>query len=220
MSDVVIEEYRSLRQELEVNRRFIFERPLLVVGGTLAATLGLSEKSVGGLLAVPFLIVLAFNLWFTFNRMQSNARIIAYLQLVHEGTDRRQWVGWENALRMYRIWQFRAQTLDPKSWYAPDKGQSDRIEFYKGIFRFHLALGFGVTALLILQPLRNLLAKPQWGWDAFCVVASVASLLWFLWFSSSYRNDRTTTVERNRQIWSQVLAPTTAATPTVRVPLE
>jgi hypothetical protein len=44
MSDNRIEEYRFLRQGLEANRKYIFERPLLIIGGTLAAAASLSAS--------------------------------------------------------------------------------------------------------------------------------------------------------------------------------
>jgi len=85
------QEYSFLREELDMNRRFVFERPLLIVGAALAAAVPLADKRAFFLLPLPFLAVLLFNLWFTINRLQSSARIIGYIQLVHEGE--KNWIG-------------------------------------------------------------------------------------------------------------------------------
>ena len=99
------DEYRVLREELKINRQFIFERPLLIIGGALAskAMLGFTEP-FSDLLIVFVILLLTFNLWFTMNRLTSSARIIGYIHLVHEGEFRENWKGWENSLSMYRDW--------------------------------------------------------------------------------------------------------------------
>src|SRR5829696_3806537 len=91
-----------LRAEMDLNRKYIFERPLLIVAGgiTAAATL---EKLMGfEVLPLLFIVLMGYNLWFTFNRLQSNARVIAYLQVVYtpDGVDR--WIGWEAGLLRFR----------------------------------------------------------------------------------------------------------------------
>lgn len=52
-----IEEYRALRQELDGNRKFVFERPLLIAGGTLAAVSALPAEGNISLLCIPFLTI-------------------------------------------------------------------------------------------------------------------------------------------------------------------
>lgn len=148
MSDLMVEEYRFLRQEHETNRKFVFERPLLIVTAALAAALGLSEKGTLGLLPIPFLSVLAFNLWFTFNRLESSARIVAYIQLFHEGDLRRlPWIGWENALRQYRRWVSRLGSDRLKEPQLNDETrQFGSMAFYGPIFFFHVSLGISVGA--------------------------------------------------------------------------
>jgi hypothetical protein len=104
MSNIQSEEYKFLRQEHENNRKFIFERPLLIVGATFASAITINDKSLLLLLPLPFLALLYFNIWFTHNRMESSARIVSYLQIVHEGVSKYKWIGWENAVRLYRKW--------------------------------------------------------------------------------------------------------------------
>jgi len=93
------EEYVCLRQEMENNRKYIFERPIAIVGATLlwikpgdAALLSLGLDFGAA--------VMLFNLWFTANRIRSNARIVGYLAAFHEG--RGGEVGWERYLARYR----------------------------------------------------------------------------------------------------------------------
>lgn len=144
------EEHRQLRQELETNRRFVFERPLLIAGAGFAGYAGLSSKLDLRPLPIPVLAVLLFNLWFTYNRLRSNARIISYIQLVHDPEGLGQWIGWESALRRYRMWL----TLRPDAWRLVRgrvRDQHDSMGFYAPILWFHIALGVIVCALVMVQ---------------------------------------------------------------------
>jgi hypothetical protein len=137
MDPVRIEEYKVLRQELEMNRKFVFERPLLVVGATLAGAL--SPRI--GLLTIPFLGVLLFNLWFTYNRLWSSARIVAYIQLVHEGISKEfEWIGWERALMKFRSTAFELDQEDGrvKGYYEQllSSYHSIWIDFKEALKRF------------------------------------------------------------------------------------
>jgi hypothetical protein len=144
------EEHRHLRQELETNRRFVFERPLLIAGAGFAGFASFSANLDLRFIPIPLLAVLLFNLWFTFNRLCSNARIVAYIQLVHEPLSHRQWCGWETALRLYRAW-FESHS---SAWRHLEKkvvSQRDGMGFYAPIFWFHIALGVIVTVLVVSQ---------------------------------------------------------------------
>ena len=118
MDDTKIEEYKSLRQEHENNRKFIFERPLLIVGATFASAMTVADKGFLVLLPIPFLALLLFNLWFTHNRAESSARIVSYLQLVHEGVCPVNWIGWENSVRLYRQWIYKTANERPAGYRA------------------------------------------------------------------------------------------------------
>lgn len=146
----MLEEYRFLRRELEANRSLVFERPLLIVGATLGAAVTLADKGGMDLLPVMFLSVLTFNLWFTHNRLKSNTRIIGYLQVVHEGSPKEEWRGWENSLRAYRKWVFRnrdkVRRLIIKS---QEVREYDSMGYYAPIYYFHLTLGIAVTSGLL-----------------------------------------------------------------------
>jgi hypothetical protein len=103
---VTIEEYKYLRQEHENNRKFGFERPLVIVAGMLAAAVSFKGQhlAVLALLPIPFLAMLWFSIWFTFNRVQNSARIVSYILLFHETQGTSNWVGWETSLRQFRQW--------------------------------------------------------------------------------------------------------------------
>ena len=210
VNEQMIEEYRFLRQEHEGNRKFVFERPLLIVGATLAAIVGLSEKGILGLLPIPFLFVLAFNLWFTFNRMQSTARIVAYIQLVHEGEDRLPWIGWENALRRYRIWDADVKNRRRLESIKTDASQYESMTFYGPIFFFHMVLGVLVTLVLVWESSAlHRLTSGVYRWSeifpvAMCAVTLVAFCIFFWHYRpSKLRN----AIEGKRLMWREIFKP-------------
>lgn len=97
-------EYESLRQELLQNKQFVFERPLVIIALAGVAAVQLSDTTP--VLALPALLisVLCVNLWFTANRLRSNARIAGYIAATLEPGCPHAWIGWENALRLHRKW--------------------------------------------------------------------------------------------------------------------
>ena len=97
-------EHGYLRTELAANKKLVFERALVIVAVGLAASLLPKDAQGVQLLGFPIIGALGFNLWFSVNRLQSSNRIAAYIQLFHEADRKFSWVGWENALRLHRIW--------------------------------------------------------------------------------------------------------------------
>lgn len=215
MNSVMLEEYKVLRQELEMNRKFVFERPLLIVGATLAGAL--SPRV--GLLPIPFLGVLLFNLWFTFNRLWSSARIVAYIQLVHEGTNELDWIGWENALRKFRSTAFRldqASGRGGKSKETPDS--YDPMGYYGPLFYFHFIFGVGLTILSLLlstwppigtDPMAAATALPIW-----LHRANIVALVLFGGAVIPFRPAKVRYgIERQREVWKAALDPAAKASP-------
>ena len=209
MSEVRSEEYRFLRQEHEANRKLVFERPLIIVAATLAAAFGSSERGSLGL-PVPFLSLLAFNLWFTYNRLESSSRIIAYIQLVHEGEARLPWLGWETALRHYRKWLFDVQcgiTSPPNT--DGEVRQFDSMAFYGPIFFFHVLLGIVVTAVLLVrsQALDRLINGAHTLADVASVIGVVSALVIFGAVVTRFRPTRVRDlVELKRRAWIEVFS--------------
>lgn len=103
-SDAIkVAEYESLRQEITQNKKYIFERPLLVIGVIGLAASQLEKNPIALLLPAMLVSMLWLNLWFTVNRIRSTARIVAYISLILESKNER-WIGWETALNKYRLW--------------------------------------------------------------------------------------------------------------------
>ncbi len=75
-----VQEYQTLRQELLESRKYVFERPLLILTAG-AAGLNTLKSEYLPLLPVGLGILILFNLWFTINRLLSAARITSYIQL-------------------------------------------------------------------------------------------------------------------------------------------
>ena len=153
-------EAQFLREELVANKKFVFERPLVIVGALFLAD---RVVAVGSLTIVLGVLALTYNLWFTANRLRSNARIIAYLQLVHESAVPGRWVGWETALRLYRFYRSEQRPSRTEAW-APDPSASeaDSLRFYGGMFTLHVIVIavfwiLLVSRLGVLQPIVDVL---------------------------------------------------------------
>ena len=209
MDSRMLEEYKFLRQELETNRKFVFERPLLIVGVTLTLSAAMKESLTGLSWFLPILLltVLVFNLWFTFNRLWSSSRIVAYIQLVHEGGKKLPWIGWENALHEFRRMAYRmnkqGQNLLKRT---PDTYHS--MGYYAPIFYFHLVIGLGAMILVIL-PNNGLGAVELVGsarMHPIYLYTNVISLVVFLLAFVLFRPAKVRyAIEQNRNIWKSVL---------------
>jgi hypothetical protein len=205
-----LEEYKFLRQEHENNRKFVFERPLIIVGGMLAAAVGLRDNpgNVLGLLPLPFLALLWFNLWFTFNRLQSSSRIVAYLQLVHEPNSTIPWIGWENSLRKYRQRSPDNNIKKTVSVTSKKFKQADSMRFYGPIYGFHLLIGVAFTFLLLIQ--SGLLPRYFSGTflaadGVWLVIDTIALVLFVLGFIPYFPSGIKHEIEEQRCIWEELL---------------
>jgi len=93
-------EYNTLREELLQAKKYIFERPVLIVALCIGATSLVAAPYVG-LLPLVLAFATLYNFRFTSNRLMSVARIVAYIQLELEERAIGKWVGWETCLRYY-----------------------------------------------------------------------------------------------------------------------
>jgi hypothetical protein len=162
-NEIRIEEYRYLREEHQKNRSYIFERPLLIISIVALVTQYLIQyrdlynlqgqdvlASLTRLVMFPILIViLYFNLSFISERVNSDARLVSYLQLFHEDNLSLHWIGWETSLRHYREWR----NLNLKNI---EKRLDSRIEkksvfhigwFYPKIYYFHIFFAIIVSCI-------------------------------------------------------------------------
>ena len=109
-------EYDTLRHELNENKRYIFERPLLIFSSALVLFKLSPDILFAALIPGFFIFLLVFNLHFTYNRLLSSARIIAYIRLHiecdHTKIDE---FYWETFLDNYR------NGLKSKKGIHPDK---------------------------------------------------------------------------------------------------
>jgi hypothetical protein len=199
-------EYQSLREELLVAKKYVFERPLLIL------TLGAAVLAGGNkeyLVFVPVLMtgLLVFNLWFTVNRLRSAARIAAYIQLELEEKNAEKWVGWETALRRSRIWKKRTRKEDQELAVA-EKLQTDAIPdalmYYPAIYRLHIGLllvvlGGAIAAFVAQQDTRSLIG----------LLATLALAGWLVSYLIRWApRDLSDLIEKNRAMWRIVLGET------------
>lgn len=144
--DIRLEEYSSLLEEHRKNRGYIFERPIIILGIIAVASQYFFESIIGHFVAAILIFVLCFNLWFIGHRIRSDARIVAYIQLVHEGELRSKYFGWENALRQYRIWiknhKSNGDLEKLRLKYFDSEATQDRIVFYPAIWLLHCVIVF------------------------------------------------------------------------------
>ncbi len=148
-------EYQTLREELAQGRKYVFERPLLIVG------VGVAAIPVKGGEYIPVLLMLLvglllFNFWFTVNRLMSSARIVAYIRLVLEGSEF-PWEGWETSLRKYRVWvnddpQSKRQSVDAE---LRKKDVADALMYYPPIYQLHIALVCLSTVAEVILTLKH-----------------------------------------------------------------
>ncbi len=162
--EIRTEEYRYLHDEHLKNREYVFERPLLIISVVIIATHYLIQnqifesgsdlsQSIQKLTGFLFLIlVLYYNLAFISQRIGSDAQIVAYIQLFHEGDLAPAWIGWENSLRCYRKWK-KANSKNIPS-FLKIATKDDHIYthgwFYRFIYNFHLVLIFALFIILLI----------------------------------------------------------------------
>ncbi len=132
-------EYEALRNELDGNRKYVFERPLVI---TTAAFLifGYASDSDFIMLFPPVIIyLLLFNLKFTKNRLESSGRIIAYIRLFIEKRNSENFQ-WETFLAKYRH-------ANPK--------EENGLRYYPIIYWFHMISSMLFLLLEVLLYFEN-----------------------------------------------------------------
>lgn len=197
-----VDEYKTLREESLQAKKYVFERPLLIVALAVAGLRTLESEYVA-VLPVIVAALLLFNFWFTVNRLSSAARIVAYIQLELESRSYGRWVGWETCLREYRKWLKR----------HPDRGKGqirakidndavpDALMYYLPIYGLHIGL------MLLTVSIATLLVVRDRSWvSGACALLALSLAGWFAWYLRRYRPKVVRTlIEDNRVIWNQVL---------------
>ncbi len=161
----MMHEHDALRSELLQNRKYVFERPLLIITAAAVAAGQLSGKP--SVLFLPFLliVVLIINLWFTVNRLKSTARIAAYIDAVLEGAPY-AWIGWEKSLREHRMWMKKHGLEDRRkllSKHTEKDAVPDAMTYYRPLLLLHVvtvvvALAASLLALGTLTQIPQLVS--------------------------------------------------------------
>ncbi len=209
------DEYRVLREELKINRRFVFERPLLIVGVSFVAMFNISfERAAVGIPESFFIVILFYNLWFTSNRLRSSARILGYLQIYHEGARRGEWKGWERSLSEYRSWCLMTnEQAKAKPGIACEESikkshrgepQYDNPRFYAPIFGFHIIIAAFAAAKGAVPWIAGASGEALY-FSVYSVVVFVfaAGLALWRWLPRKLKN----LIEAETEIWEQDLVP-------------
>jgi hypothetical protein len=150
-------EYVALRDELQQNKQYVFERPLIIITAAGVASVQLSGEPSVVLLPLLLVVLLLVNLWFTVNRLRSLARIAAYIAVVLEPLTDDKWIGWERSLRIYRKWM-KTHSLEERTKILESHIESsaipDAMMFYPAIYWLHIAtvvIALAVSGLLVVQ---------------------------------------------------------------------
>lgn len=194
-------EYQTLREELAQARKYVFERPLLIVAVGVAAIPGKGGEYIAVLLML-LVGLLLFNFWFTVNRLMSSARIVAYIQLVLEGSEV-PWEGWETSLREYRVWvnddpRGKRQTVDAE---LSKKDVADALMYYPPIYQLHIALVCLSTVAELILSLKHPNAINLSSMIILVGLAVVFACYCWKWKPSTMRG----LIERNVVIWKHAL---------------
>jgi hypothetical protein len=203
-----------LRAEMDLNRKYIFERPLLIVAGGVTAAATLKELVGFEVLPLLLIVLMGYNLWFTYNRLQSNARIISYLQVVYTPAGFGRWVGWEAALLSFRKHGSRSlRSRTHLGWEPSDEQQGNR--FYGPILSFHVAAVVLLTGFLLAQ--SELVAQPfhvVGPLQASTLGLTLLALVAFLVLSWFLRPGKVRfTIDESRNVWQKVLLSMEARQP-------
>lgn len=126
-------EYETLRQELSDNKKYVFERPLLIITAAFIFSDFVMETPYAILFPILVIYLLLFNLKFTSNRLNSSARIVSYIRLFIEKKDPKNYQ-WETFLAKYR-----------------KHGKEGGLRYYHIIYWFHIitAIVFFIFELLL-----------------------------------------------------------------------
>ena len=195
------QEYETLRDELNQSKKYVFERPLFIVGVGVAL---LTAEGLEFGAALPMLLggLLLFNFWFTVNRLMSASRIVAYIRVALED-DAVVWRGWETSLREYRIWikddsKRKIQIVESE---LEQKAVPDALMYYAPIYQMHIAFVLLCLIAGFLLLIKDANATNIAAIVVLVLVASVFAVYCCRWRPSKMRS----LIERNVVIWQHAL---------------
>ncbi len=188
-------EYETLRNELLDGRKYVFERPILIITVGLAMTQFVQEQYA---VCFPLVIIglLFFNLWFTVNRMSSVSRIVAYIQLVLENKDSK-WYGWETSLIGYRKW---LKANKEEKINLDDEVIYDNLGYYPTIYWMHLIITIGVFLILAIFTINYF----EWENVVWSILTLIVLVVFISYAIKKRPENAKKLIEENRQIWKKV----------------
>ncbi len=199
-----LDELNTLRNELLQNKKFVFERPILILSATGVAFAQISKNGLFHIsiiiLSFVVILLLLLNLQFTINRIKSIARISAYILLFLEPVRLLKWIGWENSLRIYRRWQKEnsiSQRYNLKEFI--DKTElPESMMFYSLIFFIHF-----IPVILILGAVIFVLSKQTEIIEiSISIVTIILGFIFLFKCIKDYRpNKQRDLIERARIVW-------------------
>jgi hypothetical protein len=200
-----LEEYRSLFEEHRKNRTYILERPIIILGLAAIALQYSYKLDLGQFILAGLIFILCYNLWFTGNRLQSAARIVAYIQLVHEpeGELRSKWIGWESILREYRIWigkHKKGELEIIQNEKLKEQPIPFRLMFYPAIWVLHLVIVLLTFTIAIIPLMKSLPLSIE---DVVGPIASCVATVIFMYYAFGELNPKrvSKTIELERATW-------------------
>lgn len=193
----VEKEYEALRNELLLGKKYVFERPILIITAAFASA-QLLKNDIAIYIAPIVIGLLSFNLWFTVNRLGSMARIVAYIQIILEDKEV-SWFGWETSLRKYRKW-LKIQNLNIRDIEINLESVYDNLGYYPVIFWVHIAANLFTAIFIILY--TYIFSWIVWPIAIICIL----SMGLFTKYAYNHRPIvKIMEIEQNRKIWKDVL---------------
>ena len=137
-------EYKTLRDEANTTKKFVFERTFIIAAVTIAV---LNFHTLYTLMIPISLLTLFINYWFIIYRIRSHARIVGYTKVFLENEI--EYYGWETYLEYYR-------TMDPVKRHQLTHGiKKVKNQFFFWITFYHAALMVLITGYSILDSLNT-----------------------------------------------------------------
>jgi hypothetical protein len=190
-------EYDSLREELSKGKQYVFERPLILISGSIALV-QLTDTEYSIFLPLIIIILLYYNIWFTVNRTRSTARIVAYIHVILE-SNKYPWYGWETSLRYYRKW-LKMKGINAHNIPIDNNLIFDNIGYYPFIFKIHVFFAIIVTIIIIIFSVNH--------WELcnyLTMIATIIGLAVFLTFAFKMKPSTIRPlIEQNIYIWTNV----------------
>ena len=189
-------EYEALRTELLGAKKYVLERPILIVTAALAS-IQIADEKYALFLSIILLFLMWFNLWFTINRMGSIARIVAYIQIVLENNET-PWFGWETSLRMYRKF-LKKENLNVRKIQVDQDSVYDNLGYFPVIYYMHIGVVWATVITAFYYGAWQSNEIKNYGLVGFSIISGLV----FTFYVYANRPSKIKPqIEQNRKIWN------------------